>query len=287
MHTENRSIPVQGGSIRVRIAEGDAPIALLLHGGPGGTDYLFKFFARPLRDLGWKAVGMIQRGSPGSPSEGPFTIDAMLDDVEQVLEVVNAARRPVAIIGHSWGGLLATCYAARHPLALARLCLICPVGPNETWRAPFHEEINKRLTPEEREECERLMREANASADAEQRAALLVKRAAIQMMTYYSPRHRAGQPGLAHLEMRVREAITADMTHLYATPGWSDPLANVACPVSVLYGMDDTVPNFVADQYRELLPGALVMGLEHCGHFPWMEEPLLFWRSFEVALVSG
>jgi proline iminopeptidase len=286
MHTENRSIPVQGGSIRVRVAEGEGPLVLLLHGGPGGTDYLFKFFARPLRDLGWKAIGMIQRGSPGSPSEGPFTIDAMVDDIVHVLEAVNPDQRPVALLGHSWGGLLATCYAARFPESLARLCLICPVGPDEKWRVPFQEEIARRLSPIEREQCDALLAQANAEPSKEVRASLLMKRAGIQMMTYYSPKHREGKPGLAHLEIRVREDINADMTRLYATPGWSDGLKRLQCPCSVIYGMDDTVPNFVADDYRSLLSDPFVMGLENCGHFPWMEEEQSFWKSFEVAFTS-
>src|SRR5690606_23016120 len=84
MHSENRSVEIPGGSVRVRVAEGDEPIALLLHGGPGGTDYLFKFFARPLQAFGLRAVGFIQRGSPGSPSDGPFTIGEMVEDVERV-----------------------------------------------------------------------------------------------------------------------------------------------------------------------------------------------------------
>ncbi len=287
MRTENRSVEIPGGSVRVRVADGDQPIALLLHGGPGGTDYLSKFFARPLRELGWRSVGIIQRGSPGSPSDGPFTIDAMVEDIERVRRSIGPDAEQVALIGHSWGGLLACCFAARYPAHVNRLCIICPVGPDEKWREPFNEEINSRLSKEDRAECDRLLAAANSESDGEKRADLLVKRAAIQMMTYYSPRHREGKPGLAHLEMRVREAINADMTRLYAMPEWSDALKSVEFPCAVLYGMDDTVPNFVADQYRDILPNPLVMGLEHCGHFPWMEEERVFWRSFEVAMMSG
>jgi len=287
MQTENRSVEIPGGSVRVREADGDEPVALLLHGGPGGTDYLFKFFARPLRDLGWRAVGIVQRGSPGSPSDGPFTIDAMVEDIERVRRALGPDAEQIALVGHSWGGLLACCYAARYPERLKRLCILCPVGPDEKWRDPFNQEIKRRLSPEDFAETERLLEQANQESDSDRRAQLLVKRASLQMMTYYGLRHRDGKPGLAHLEIRVREAITEDMTRLYATPGWSDPLRHLECPCSILYGMEDTVPNFVAEQYRQLLPDPLVIGLEHCGHFPWMEEVRVFWRSFEVAFTSG
>jgi proline iminopeptidase len=287
MHSENRSVDIPGGSVRVRVAEGNEPIALLLHGGPGGTDYLFKFFARPLQMMGWRAVSFIQRGSPGSPSDGPFTIDAMVDDVERVRESLGADGEKIAIVGHSWGGLLATCYAARHPERIARLALICPVGPDDKWRGPFRREIRRRLSPADVAITDELLAEANKQSDPQARAQLLVKRAAIEMMTYYSPHHREGKPGLAHLEIRVREAILDDMSRLYSTLGWSDGLNDLSCPTAVLFGMDDTIPNFVAEQYRDLLPDPLVMGLERCGHFPWMEEEQIFWRSFEVAFTSG
>lgn len=287
VQSTTRSITIPGGSLRLReVDPADAPRghvpALLLHGGPGGTDYLFKFFARPLLNVGYRAVGLIQRGSAGSPHPGPYTVDEFVDDVESVRRDITDG--PVAIIGHSWGGLLATAYAARYPKHVERLMLICPIGPSIRWKQPFRDEIQRRLSPENRQRTAELKAAADAAPTPDERGRLLTQRAAIEMMTYYAEQHRTGKPGLAALESLVREAVLADMDKCYARADWLAGLRDLDAPCSVLYGEEDTVPTFVAQEYRALLPEPVVIGLDHCGHFPWMEEEEMFWRAFGMAM---
>ena len=69
-----------------------------------------------------------------------------------------------------------------------------------------------------------------------------------------------------------------------ADPNWLVGLDLLHAPCSVIYGEEDTVPTFVAQEYRALLPNPVVIGLDHCGHFPWMEEEAMFWRAFAMAI---
>jgi pimeloyl-ACP methyl ester carboxylesterase len=96
---------------------------LVVHGGPGlsaqslaGLDVL----ARPGRRL----VGYDQRGAGGSsrPADGNYRLEAHLADLDAVRVWAGAER--VALVGASWGGLVAAAYAARYPERVTALVLL-------------------------------------------------------------------------------------------------------------------------------------------------------------------
>ncbi len=281
MRTKTINIDTGTASIRLRIAEGEGTPLLFFHGGPGGTDYLFKFFAVRVAKAGYRPVGMIQRGCPGSPSDGPFTVEASLDDFECVRKTLETDR--LALLGHSYGGFLAAAYAAMNPSRIERLILVCPSGARPGWRRDFESEIYRRLSDEEKCEYDRLTREAE-NAPYEKRAELLSNRAHLTIFSYYSPHHRREQPGLANLTWKVHEELRNSAEEWCATPAWEHGLERLTCPSAILYGEDDVVPITVPGEYAEILPHPLVIGLEKCGHFPWMEEADAFWTAFDEAI---
>jgi acylglycerol lipase len=71
-------------------------------------------------------------GRSAGPRVSSPSIDAYLDDLDRVMAVVRAAEpgRPVFLLGHSLGGLIATLYALERDPALAGL-LCCRRRP---WR---------------------------------------------------------------------------------------------------------------------------------------------------------
>jgi len=281
VRTHTTNIDAGTASLRMRAAEGDGVPLLFVHGGPGGTDYLFKFFAVRVAAAGYRPIGLIQRGSPGSPSDGPFTVEASVDDFDAVRRHFGADR--MAIVGHSYGGFLGAAYASMHPSRVERLVLICPAGPRPGWRAEFDGEIYRRLSDADRAEYDRLTREAEAAAP-DARAELLAKRAHLTVFVYYSTHHRAGKPGLANLTWRVHEELKEDAERWTSDPSWEHGLDRLTCPCSVIFGEDDVVPANVARDWGRLLPHAHVEGVAKCGHFPWMEEAEPFWRAFDEAM---
>jgi pimeloyl-ACP methyl ester carboxylesterase len=49
-----------------------------------------------------------------TPSDGPFGIDQQVDDLRNVLLGVAERRRPLVLVGHSFGGNVALAFAQRH-----------------------------------------------------------------------------------------------------------------------------------------------------------------------------
>ncbi len=278
--------PTAGGTLRLRIPEQSTGIPmLLLHGGPGGTDYLSKFLGEQICQAGYTPVGGIQRGSPGSTSDGQYTVERFVEDVEDIRKFLGVPK--LAIFGHSWGGFLATCYAAIYPDAVERLILVCPMGIRSGWREEFDRVMFERIPNELKEHYLSLGKQARMERDPQKRYALLFQRAQIHVFSYYAPSNRAGQPGLAHLSMDVHEALQASALEWVERPGWEEGLMQLTCPRYLIVGTEDSIPVSVARDYHELLPNLPIEFLEECGHFPFFEQPAEFRSALQTALTSS
>src|SRR6202041_2946395 len=98
--------------------------ALILHGGPGLSDYTAPLAAE-LND-GFRGLRYQHLGLAPSTVSGPFDIDQHVADAIAVLDATGADR--AYVVGHSWGGHLAMHLAVRHPGRVAGLVIVDPLG---------------------------------------------------------------------------------------------------------------------------------------------------------------
>ncbi|MCB2156088.1 alpha/beta hydrolase [bacterium] len=285
MRSEKFSVPISGeGSVLVRAAVAEGTPLFLMHGGPGGTDYLFPYFAVRAAEAGYRAIGICQRGTPGSPSDGPFTADANIEDMEAVRQYLGAER--IGVLGHSWGGVLSTFYSSRHPERVERLTLICPIGPRKGWLVGFRKRVEQRLSAAESARVRQLKEQADAAPTPEERGRLMAERSNIMVHTYYAPLHREGKPGLANLTWEVYESVMASVEDWYNNTDWELGLDGLDCPITIIHGEQDVVPPSVPRDYANLFPTAHFIAMKTAGHFPWLEEPEEFNAHLEVALAD-
>jgi proline iminopeptidase len=90
---------------------------LLLHGGPGATHEYFEALERFLGAEGIEFVYYDQLGSAWSDQprdDSLWTTERFVDEVEQVRQALGLGRDDFYLLGHSWGGILATEYALAH-----------------------------------------------------------------------------------------------------------------------------------------------------------------------------
>jgi proline iminopeptidase len=102
------------------------PVVIVLHGGPGG-DYRSLRGLRSLSDHGYQVVFYDQLGSglsPRVPAE-ELSLQGAIDDLDRFVDQFGRGK-PVALVGHSWGGILASYYVARHPEKVAGAVLAEP-----------------------------------------------------------------------------------------------------------------------------------------------------------------
>ncbi len=122
--------PVSGSSQKLQrisvidIQPEHATRTLVLVHGYGGSAlqwlYQIRFFSQTMRVIAPDVRG---HGLSDDPTSLPHTINGLVDDLETVLKSLDV-QHPFSLIGHSFGGAIATEYALRHPENVGHLVLI-------------------------------------------------------------------------------------------------------------------------------------------------------------------
>jgi proline iminopeptidase len=97
--------------------ENEKPI-IFIHGGPSGNSTLFESTtAQKLADKGFYVIVYDRRGEGRSTDpDAKFTYQEAFQDLNSILEQYHL--KEVTLIGHSFGGLVATLYTAKYPKML-------------------------------------------------------------------------------------------------------------------------------------------------------------------------
>jgi proline iminopeptidase len=128
--TDNTALPsreVAGVALHLRIVSSppDARTIVVLHGGAGG-DFRSLMALSGLSDT-HSVVFYDQRGAGLServPAER-LTLDGYLEELDAVM-ALTSPDRPVVLLGHSWGAMLASAYLGAHQDRVDRAILIEP-----------------------------------------------------------------------------------------------------------------------------------------------------------------
>src|ERR1700730_4915713 len=115
-------IPIEtpSGTFRVwtkRVGNNPTTRLLLLHGGPGATHEYFEACDSYLPSAGieyyyYDQLGSTYSDQPDDPDL--WNVDRFVDEVEQVRVALGLDEGNFFLLGHSWGGILATEYALRY-----------------------------------------------------------------------------------------------------------------------------------------------------------------------------
>jgi len=104
-------------------AFGQGPPLVIVHGGPGASHDYFLPYLAPLARTN-RLIFIDERGSGKSQKlDDPtaYTVDNMVEDVEAVRRELNLGK--IALLGHSYGGVLAQAYALKYQQNLSKLLL--------------------------------------------------------------------------------------------------------------------------------------------------------------------
>jgi proline iminopeptidase len=206
-----------------------------------------------------RGTGASKRVQPGASQ----SMDAQVADLEAVRQTLGLAK--VALVGDSYGGLLAMAYAASHPEHVAKLVLSDSPGPS--WKSIVH--LLPQVFPDIQEEGAKEEKSLGGDTDAAARAGL---RNHFRMI-FYSPRKRdayMSRMGDLGFEPAVGEAVSKATADLDLTA----KLAGFQFPVLVINGRYDmNVAPLTAWQLAHAIPGAKVVFFEESGHLPSYEEP--------------
>jgi proline iminopeptidase len=101
----------------------NSPAIIFIHGGPSGNSTLFESTtAQPLADKGFYVIIYDRRGEGRSiDSTATFTYQEAFNDLNEIYQTYQIEK--ANIIGHSFGGLVATLYSDKYPEKVKSLVL--------------------------------------------------------------------------------------------------------------------------------------------------------------------
>jgi len=275
---------VEIGGLRLFCEEqGDGMPLVLLHGGPGHSHHGFHpAFSR--LDDGVRAIYYDQRGcwrSDYYPGEG-YSVAQSVADLEALRRALGIDRW--AVLGHSYGGFLAQCYAARHPAFVAGLVLVGSAIPSrEMFRldpSPFPDF----LSPEEQAAQEAIF--ANPALTPAQLMYNLLLNGRWRRNHYYRPT-RETLARIARYEWThddgYYDAVVGDMLHWDLTGAFDAG----AIPTLIVEGRWDLTWNTdKPDKLHRLHPHARLELFPRSGHLPFNDEPDHFFGLLEEFLAG-
>ena len=264
--------------------KGVAPV-LFLHGGPGYNSYSFSVLEGPRLERAVQLIYFDQRGAGRSerPWSGHYQLDTLVEDIESLRKTLGVPK--LALMGHSFGGLVALEYAARYPEKVTRMVLVSAFsdGPS-TCRVHRERVASLHLA-----EYARLIRDTawvrapgRTDCDYEQRAVPPSEQQKFNDAGTYP------DPAKQRLQDSVDAASglrnTGEVSRAFMRAGVSlsrfTKHDRVTMPVLVIAGQNDYLVGAPSQRaLAALLPNARLAEYARAGHFPYLEEPERFARD--------
>jgi proline iminopeptidase len=272
-------IPVGKASLYSREIGRGQPI-LVLHGGP---DFDHGYLLPDLDRFGdaFRLIYYDQRGRGRSakqmlPEEVTLTSD--VDDLDKVRQHFHL--ESAALLGHSWGAVLALEYAVRHPERVSHMILMNPAPASAADLAVFRKAYAQKLGGADMDRQRDIMASAAyKEGDPEAVAAryrLHFQHALTRAADYEKlmARMRAGflRQGKEGI-VKARAVEDRLMRDTWQVEGYDllPKLRTLNIPTLVISGDHDLIPGEVALHIARALPNAQLVTLRNCGHFTYLE----------------
>ena len=206
-------------------------------------------------------------------------LGAQIADIERIRQILGDEK--LILIGHSWGGFLASLYAAEFPEHVEALILVSPanvlVMPQPDADSDLFASVRAELSPEEQAEFDAFMEEyfdfgslfdkseADLIAMNEKFGEYYIKIMDPDALAQESNLPEQGRPGGW---MVWAQYVSMGQRHDY-----SKALNDVTVPVLVIHGADDLQSESASRLYSDAFPNAEFVVIENASHFSFEQQP--------------
>lgn len=267
---KDTALSVNGTSLFIREI-GSGPPIVIIHGGPGLNHTYFLPHLTSLSN-GHRLIFYDQRASgrsSGSLDSSQMTLDLFTKDIESIRQTLNLGK--IAILGHSWGGLIAMRYAITFPNHISGLILSNTVSPKS---GEFEKESNQRLKGRISSEDSaylRSMLSSKAFKEGNVEAYAQVIRFSFKPSFYNKKKYE-----LLHFELpedylskrKLLFSMTKELSEYDLYPN----LNAISCPTLIIHGAYDGIPEDLPKKIKAQLPAAELVVIQRTGHFPFIEQ---------------
>jgi pimeloyl-ACP methyl ester carboxylesterase len=228
--------------------------------------------ARGLADK-FRVLEPFQRGS----GKEPLTVARHIADLHELIEQHCDNQRP-ALVGSSWGAMLALAYAAAHPHSASSLVLIgCG-----TFDRPARQRMQATLDEQMDDSLRRRLNHLpDEFPDPDER----LKAMGELILPLYSSELETTDQEIETCDARAHRETWQDMLRLQEEGVYPAAFAAIDVPVLMLHGAVDPHPgSMVRASLQPHIPHLEYREWEQCGHYPWLERAA---RSEFFAVLRG
>jgi pimeloyl-ACP methyl ester carboxylesterase len=300
--SDSQKISESGPAFRFHLLSSSAsieaprsPLVLLLGGGPGFSSWNLEPIQKRLHQAGHSVVVMDMIGI-GENAEALKRMTGATDPpilpiwIRQVRALHQAfGERPLILVGHSWGALMAMLYTRAYPQQVKQWVLLNPVDPERQAMQGLVESIDRRRSdlmtqthmaqgwdswPDDKPES-RSERNENGLAERQLRTVLPTYFADMAQGRRYAGQFEASdfRPGL---NVQAWQEYNADPIEYDWVRNWQNQ--NNRRVDFIECDQDYFMPtNLKVMQSNMRLDSVTV--LKGCAHFPWVEQPKAFYRA--------
>ena len=271
---EQYDIKIAEGSIHVECYGEGQPI-LIINGGPGMNSQGFRYLASKMANSN-RAIIYDQRGTGLSQIEvvdaTTITMDAMVEDIEVIRKHLKI--KEWVVLGHSFGGMLASYYATKFPEAIKGLILSSSGGINLDLFSSI--DVNSKLTSLQRDSLSYWTNQIS-NGDTTYFARL-------QRGKYLAPAYLYDQSNVDIIAHRLTQGnwtinslVFQDMRKINfdCEPG----LKTFQQPILIIQGTDDILDLSLSEYAHSVFPKSSLEILNECGHYGWLDQPEKYFRS--------
>jgi 3-oxoadipate enol-lactonase len=253
--------------------EGPGPVVVLLHGFPVSK----AMWDEQLTGIGnvYRVIAPDLRGFGESPvPEGVYTMDAMADDVVELLETLEIAG-PVVVGGLSMGGYVALSLVSRYPTRVKGLILMDTRAGADT--------------PEAAQGREATAKAVIAADSVMQVVDGMIPRLFCKMTSEQHPKRVESMKAV--MEQTAPQGVVGALRGMASRPDRRADLPKIAVPTLIMVGEEDVItPPAEAQAMAEAIPNARLEVIPKAGHMAPYENPaaanaaiLRFLKSLEQA----
>ena len=208
----------------------------------------------------YRVIEPFQRPS----GDAALSVAQHIEDLHELI-CSRAADSHPALLGSSWGAMLALAYAAEHPESTGPLILVGCGTFDLAARAHMQENIRQRMSTEVRKRLKR----AEQLANTDER----LKAFADASAPIYSYDPLPSSHENEKVDAKAQKETWDDMVRLQMEGIYPAAFANIQVPVLMVHGDYDPHPGrLIRNSLRPYLPQLEYRELEHCGHYPWQEK---------------
>lgn len=272
------------------------PVLLFIHGGPGLAESTFSYaFQKELCDL-YIVVYWDQRGAGKTLTKNKNifpSIEESLDDLQQVIIYLKSkyTKEKIVILGHSFGSVLGTLFALRHPEDV-----IYYIGAGQVISITENEKVGYK-------KLEQLIINANNKKDLEMLKEIgeypesnyekqMIKK--IQIIRLLQGKYKVGMDFIPIIKTLFKSPIfrISDLISIFRgmsnnKPIWNfmfshslyDETLTYEIPVYYIIGERDfQAPRTIAQAYFDRIsaPEKQILTIENAGHFMMLDQPKAF-----------